>query len=1201
MIWVRRGLILLGFLSFSAVVWFAGPLIAIGGAVPLDSALVRLLVIGLLAAVLFTWWLIAFLIRRRGQKALERAMTADAPAAGDGSELAERMTGALAMLKKSGGRKNYLYDLPWYVIIGPPGSGKTTALVNSDIKFPLAEQQKGGLQGFGGTRYCDWWFAEEAILIDTAGRYTTQDSDAVADKASWGSFLSLLKKNRPKQPINGVILAFSVADLMRAEPAAIKAHAEIVRARLAEIHETLKVDFPVYVMFTKADLISGFREYFSSFPVGRRKRVWGHTFQTENRKEQTYGRVPAEFDALVARLSDEVIDRLSEESDGVNRIAIFGLPGQMAILKDGVAEFLKQVFEPTRYKTSAILRGFYFTSGTQEGTPIDQVLGAMGRSFGGDSSALMSGKGKSFFLHDLMTKVIFGEQGWVSYDRSAVRRSSALRIISVSGMCLAAAGMLGAWSYSYYQNRALTASAEAAVTDYELAATEDLQSTSVSDTDFLRVGNHLQLLRGMPAGFDNPTEEVSWTAGFGLSQRGLLRQSARDSYAQGLERLFRPRLILRVEEQLQAFVGANNTLAIYETLKVYKLLGGAAPAPQDDLVRTWFRADWESNAYQGINQEPARLMLENHLLAMLELDDGKQPAVELNADLVGKAEVILARMSVADRAYSLIVATAPFTGIPDFVLVEQLGADAQLVLETLDGTDLANVMVPALYTYEGFHGFFLDQLADVALQLESEQWVMGPQAEEANVTDQLNRLGPLLLNRYRDDYLAAWDKVLSNLKLRRMAADKPAYVALAAASARNTSPILKLVEAISRETRLTVEKVAPTVAADPVGSAVEGLSAGGAVADAAGSQLQDLLKRRTSGLARIGLDIVLEAGKSQRRAGVAAGTAAPEPVVPGASIEALFTEFHALLEGDPGARPIDTLLASLDGIQQTLVIAADFNQSEGTAKMSQLIGQLRASASRLPAPLNDMVNEAARDFEGDAATATIAQINQALMAEVVPLCEGIVSGRYPFSKGSDRQVPLSEFAQLFAPDGAMDRFFNANLSAHANQGPGDWSWRPESNLADLLSLDTLRQFEKAAKIREAFFPGRAPMVKLDVTVNQTAAHDRIKTSLLVVDDQPIQMRKAGNSPVTITWPGGGGNTSLQLLPEMNNRESVISYEGPWAFLKFLRDGSPRQVGDVMQVNYVVGGRNVTYEVRVNALVNPFNLAELSDFRCPTGL
>jgi type VI secretion system protein ImpL len=120
-------------------------------------------------------------------------------------------------------------------------------------------------------------------------------------------------------------------------------------------------------------------------------------------------------------------------------------------------------------------------------------------------------------------------------------------------------------------------------------------------------------------------------------------------------------------------------------------------------------------------------------------------------------------------------------------------------------------------------------------------------------------------------------------------------------------------------------------------------------------------------------------------------------------------------------------------------------------------------------------------------------------------------------------------------------------------------------------------------------------------VNQITAHDRIKQSILVIDDQPIQMRKAGNTPVTVTWPGGAGNTSVQLLPEMNNRESQIMYQGPWAFLQFIRDGNPRQIGDVMQVDYVIGGRNITYEIRVNALVNPFNMAELREFRCPTGL
>lgn len=1196
--WVKLALIVIGFLAYSAVVWFAGPLIGVGDARPFDPAWVRALMIGVLAVILIVWGVIKLILRRRGQQALEKALVVDVGPTGDGKELASRMQAALGTLKKSGNSKTYLYDMPWYIIIGPPGSGKTTALINSEIKFPLTGQgsQQGGLQGFGGTRYCDWWFAEDAILIDTAGRYTTQDSDAGADSASWRAFLSLLKRNRPKQPINGVILAFSVADLMNASPDKITAQAETVRARLAEIHETLKVDFPVYVMFTKADLIAGFREYFSSFPASRRKRVWGATFQTESRKEQTYDRVGAEFDALVARLSDEVIDRLSEEPDGVNRIAIFGLPGQMALLKDEIESFLRQVFEPTRYKTSAILRGFYFSSGTQEGTPIDQVLGAMGRSFGGDAGALMSGKGKSFFLHDLLTKVIFGEQGWVSYDRKAVQRSSVLRLVATSGMVLASAAVLGAWAYSYFNNREMVASAQAAMADYELAATEDLQAVEISDTDLLRVGNHLQLLRTMPSGFESPEEdEGDWTRGFGLSQQGALRQAARDSYAQGLERLFRPRLVLRLEEQLQAFVLANEPLAIYETLKVYKLLGGAAPAPQDGLVVTWLTDDWEQVSYPGINQDPARAMLKNHLLAMLELDDGVTPTVTLNADLVAKAEVILARLSVADQAYSLIVATAPQAGLPDFNLVERTGADARLVFETLDGSDLGALTVPALYTYAGFHDFFLDQLAEVARKLENEQWVMGEQAAAAKVDEQLARLGPQLLQRYRDDYLAAWEAVLTNIKLAPMAADKPVYQALGAASSATTSPILKLVEGITTQTRLTQ---APAEATG-IETVLDDAEAGADALDAAGQLLTDRLTARVSGLQRIGLDLALAAGKSQKRAGVAGNGAAP--LIPGADIEAQFAEYHALMEGAPGQRPIDGLLASFAAIQQGLVIAAGFNQEQASAQIPALIGQLRTAASRLPPELSRMVNETVEDFEGSAAATTIAQINAELTSQVTAVCTNIVDGRYPFSKSPARQVPLSEFAQLFAPDGVLDRFFNANLAVHANMGAGDWTWREDSPLADKLSLQTLRQFQYAAAIRDAFFPGRSPTVALEVTVNQTAAHDRIKQSVLVVDDQPIQMRKVGNTPVTITWPGGGGNTQLQLLPEMNNRESQILFQGPWAFLEFLRNGNPRQVGDVMQVSYVIGGRNITYEIRVNALVNPFNMSELREFRCPTGL
>src|ERR1700746_3123885 len=109
----------------------------------------------------------------------------------------EKLTTALALLKKASGSRGYLYEQPWYAIIGPPGAGKTTALLNAGLRFPLADSLgQGAVAGVGGTRLCDWWFTEDAVLIDTAGRYTTQDSNTAIDRAGWNAFLDLLKATR---------------------------------------------------------------------------------------------------------------------------------------------------------------------------------------------------------------------------------------------------------------------------------------------------------------------------------------------------------------------------------------------------------------------------------------------------------------------------------------------------------------------------------------------------------------------------------------------------------------------------------------------------------------------------------------------------------------------------------------------------------------------------------------------------------------------------------------------------------------------------------------------------------------------------------------------------------------------------------------------------------------------------------------------
>src|SRR5262245_32885542 len=851
--WLRKMPVLFGLFCFAGLVWFAGPLLSWRDARPFEPVWLRATIIGVVFFLVLLFYAIRYWRRRRAAKAIEAALKTDDSPTGDGEVLATRMTEAIDTLKRSSGKQNFLYELPWYVIIGPPGAGKTTALVNSGLKFPLAGQEgAASIAGVGGTRYCDFWFTEDAVLIDTAGRYTTQDSDSETDRKSWQSFLTLLKQNRTKQPINGVILAISIEDLLTESPEELQAHANAIRKRLFELNQELKIDFPVYALFTKADLVEGFREYFGNFTESRRRKVWGHTFQTEDRKKNMVAQVPVEFDALVRRLTEELPDRLHEEPDGIARIAIFGFPAQVASLRDRVAEFLNKIFEPTRYQTNANLRGFYFSSGTQEGTPIDQVLGAMGRSLAvPEGSRHLSGRGKSFFLHDLLRNVIFAESGWVSLDRRAVQRAAILRYGTMALIGIATLGTLGAWGWSYASNKALIASVDASMADYRVAASDELSRTEISGAEAIsgddlgRIASYMARLRTMPTGYAVRDAAVPFGEGFGLSQRGLLNAAAEASYRNALERMLRSRLILRLEQQIPD--NRNDPMRVYEALKVYLMLGGKAPKVDEDFVVAWMTEDWQENLLPGRANDDARNELEANLRAMLDLGRSHDPAFELNGDLVTGAQAAIARMKMSDRAYALIKSSAYSAGLTDFNLAQQAGADAKLVFETRDGTDISQVKIPGLYSYVGFHEFFFKQLGAVAEKLESENWVMGDAGKQSGVEDQFGRLGPELLETYSRDFIDVWEKTLGNLTLRSVTEDKPDYQVLAALSSDATSPLRQLFEQIKNETALTQEREEPKPA--------EGTDAASSGSGSAAADIAKKLVSQQPRLARIGLKL----------------------------------------------------------------------------------------------------------------------------------------------------------------------------------------------------------------------------------------------------------------------------------------------------------------------------------------------------------
>ncbi|MEW6643200.1 MAG: type VI secretion system membrane subunit TssM [Pseudomonadota bacterium] len=1165
--------------SLASVIYFAGPFIAFGDWRPLENHIIREIAIVLLVAGAASFTGFSFFKRRKSAQQIAEGISAADQPVSDEPVLKERMKDALATLKSASGNKaGYLYDLPWYVIIGPPGAGKTTALVNSGLKFPLARgATPAAVAGVGGTRYCDWWFTEEAVLIDTAGRYTTQDSDAKTDKQSWFSFLDLLKKNRSRQPINGVIVAISLEDIITLPKAELTAHADAIRMRLLELHQRLKVSFPVYALFTKADLVAGFSEYFSYLNDAGRRQVWGATFQTGDKTKNLVGQVPVEFDRLLERLSEETLDRLQDEPTPQYRVQLFGFPAQMARLKPQIHDFLNQIFEPTRYHVNANLRGFYFTSGTQQGTPIDQLIGSLARTFGAEEigAGAYSGTGKSYFLTDLISKVIIGEADWVSTDRAAVRRALILKTAAFSLIGLVSIGLIAAWLTSYKRNSDLIEQSLQTDGEYAAAGGSLIKQTLIADRDLDKVLPLLYRLRNAPAGYDTREEPVPMSATYGLSQRGRLLSASKAAYHTALERLFRPRLLYRLEEQLNARL--NEPAFVYEALKVYLMVGGLQP-PDRELIRSWMQRDWADNLYPGATNAEGRRLLDENLTAMFDLETEQPPLVELDGRLIKEAQNSLARLSVAQRAYEFLKSEARSSTAGDWIAARRGGPDVAAVFETASGKPLDALRVPEFFTYNGFQHKFIARLPGLAERMKKERWVLGDAGQQAAIDQQYDNLANDLLAAYSNDFVAAWRAVLGDLRLKKLLADKPKYEALRALSAP-TSPMRQLLESIRDETQLTKERAKPANAT----------------------------------------------------ASATTPPAPPAPVLftnaqdgsPGTKIEEQFRPYHAVLEGDATRRPIDATIAILNDIAQNLTLMLESPQlaAQATSTLQNDVAALRNTASRMPPPFSDMMRTAAAEFEGNIAASTAGQILQSLRDQVTPVCQQTVANRYPFVRGGTQEVPLADFAKLFSPNGIMDKFFTQYLAPYADTSRSDWVWRKESPVSRTFSPDTLKQFQNAAYIRDAFFQGGGgvPMVQFAIrppgaagpgvsikteiggtTINSPVTPAPPAPSMFGAAPPPPPPPPQSNAPVTVQWPGPSPRMAISVSND-TGQPSVLERIGPWSLFRMLEAGSLSAKAETASATFIVAGRELNYQISTGSVRNPLNLTVLREFRCPSGI
>ncbi|MBX3460352.1 MAG: type VI secretion system membrane subunit TssM [Planctomycetes bacterium] len=486
---------------------------------------------------------------------------------------------SLNALKKTKGGKSALFTLPWYVIIGPPGSGKTTALQESGLNFP-AVQGGAKVRGIGGTRNCDWWFTEDGILLDTAGRYTT----VAEDQEEWLSFLDMIRHSRKTKPINGAIVAISMDDLFRSTQSELDQIAKDVRNRLDELSARLQAVFPVYLMFTKCDLIRGFVEFFEDFNKDERAQVWGFTMAYRLPDKQYTALFDEQCDRMLANIRARQLELLASERPAAKKQNIYLFPRQFQLAREKMKDFLGQLFGTSAVESS-ILRGVYFTSGTQKGTPIDQLMQRLGAAMGMDAPPEGFDERlekKSFFINHLFTRVMFPDKTLARSNSRVIRKRMAWRYgVQLLTAALFAAVTFGAVG-AFNDNRvAVNAVAESS------AAVKELPGSN-TEKQFIESLKALDAMRTQLEGARAGSRGWQW----GMDQRGKVFDAGATAWHKAMSPLLAKPCHARIEAELKKrleTIRASRSEQDYQSMldlwRVYGMIG-CEIEPKPDLINT---------------------------------------------------------------------------------------------------------------------------------------------------------------------------------------------------------------------------------------------------------------------------------------------------------------------------------------------------------------------------------------------------------------------------------------------------------------------------------------------------------------------------------------------------------------------------------------------------------------------------------------
>lgn len=1038
--------------------------------------------------------------------------------------------------------RRYLWQLPWYMVIGPAGSGKTSLLREgfpSDIIYaPEA------IRGVEQRRYVIPYVGQQAVIFDADGILFEQPETDILRRRLWTTMLDWLASTRARQPLNGLILTLDLPDLLTADKRRREHLTQILRGRLQDIRQHLHCQLPVYVVLTRLDLLYGFSALFQSLDRNDRDAILGVTF-TRHAHESDDWRT--ELNAFWQTWGEQLNNALPERmlAPG-SRSSIFSFVRQIQGSHEPLVSLLNGLLDGENM--DVMLRGVYLTSSLQRGQIDDIFMQSAARQFRLGASPMTAWPlvdTAPYFTRNLFPQTLLAEPNLAGESRAwLMHYRRRLSVFSLTGGIVALLLITG-WHHYYNNNW------RSGVTVLKQAkAFMSIQPPQGMD----EYGN-LQLpllnpVRDATLAYGN-WDERSRLADMGLYQGRRIGPYVEQTYLQLLEQRYLPALFNGLVKEMNAAPPeSEEKLAVLRVIRMLEDKSGRS----NEVVKQYMAKRW-SDKFHGQRDLQAQLM--SHLDYALQHTDWLAERQAGDGDAISRwtpynnpviaAQKELSKLPVYQRVYQSLKTRAMDVLPADLNLRDQVGATFDQVFIAGDDNKL---IVPQFLTRYGLQNYFVKQRDELIKLTAMDSWVLNltqsvkySEADRAEIQRQLTE-------QYLSDYTATWRAGMDNLNVRNYESIAQLIGAL--------EQIISGDQPLQRALTALRDNSQPAILSEKLDDK--------ALREAMAEPDYQLLTRLGHEFAPENSTLAVHKDK--------------ESILQ--AVYQQLTELHRYLLAIQNA-PVPGKSA-LKAVQLRL----DQNSSDP-------IFATRQMAKTLPAPLNRWVGKLADQAWHVVMVEAVHYMEVDWRDNVVKPFNEQLADKYPFNPRSSQDASLDAFERFFKPDGVLDTFYQQNLRLFMENdlslGDGDNSV--------IIREDIREQLDTAREIREAFF-SRQNGLGAQFAVETVSLSGNKRRSVLNLDGQLVDYSQGRNYTAHLVWPNNmreGNESKLTLIGTGGNAPRSIIFSGPWAQFRLFGAGQLTGVQDgTFSVRFNVDGGAMVYRVHTDTEDNPFTGGLFSQFR-----